>query len=126
VIHRRLVTHWNAGSTFVPRAQGPDGLRAASAGYNFGQSFVFLANPRVNLLLETAVSNFQCVVGGGRTEWSKVRYLSPGIRWAHNFRSGLQIVPGVGVPLGIGASAGERGVLLYLSFEHPFLKPGRR
>jgi hypothetical protein len=121
VIHRRLVSHWNAGSTFVPRAQGPDGLRAASTGYSLGQSFVFLANPRLNILLETAASNFQAVVGKGKTEWSKVRYMSPGIRWAYNFRSGLQIVPGVGMPIGIGTSAGERGVFLYLSFEHPFL-----
>jgi hypothetical protein len=26
------------------------------------------------------------------------------------------------VPLGVGPSAGERAVLLYLSFEHPFRK----
>jgi len=48
--------------------------------------------------------------------------LSPGIRWAHNFKNGLQIVPGIGVPLGVGPSAGEKAVFLYLSFEHPFRK----
>ncbi|MEI9971863.1 MAG: hypothetical protein WDO73_07285 [Ignavibacteriota bacterium] len=32
VLSRRFVSHWNAGSTFVPQAQGPDGIRAASVG----------------------------------------------------------------------------------------------
>jgi hypothetical protein len=41
------------------------------------------------------------------------------VRWAHNFTNGLQIVPGVSVPMGAGPSAGERGVIFYLSFEHP-------
>ena len=50
-------------------------------------------------------------------------YISPGIRWAYNFKNGLQIVPGIGVPLGVGPSAGETGrALFYLSFEHPFRK----
>ena len=37
-----------------------------------------------------------------------------------NFDSGLQIVPGVAVPVGVGPSEGEYGVIGYLSFEHPF------
>lgn len=119
-LHRRLISHWNAGSTYLPRAQGLDHSRATSVGYNLGQSLVFLANPRFNFLLETSHSQFQSVVLWGKTQWSTVTYISPGIRWAYNFRNGLQIVPGVGVPIGIGASAGEAGVFLYLSFEHPF------
>jgi hypothetical protein len=126
VLHRRLVSHWNAGSTFVPRAQSADGLRAASVGYSLGQSFVYLATARLNLMLETTGSNFQSVVGAGKTSWSKVRYVAPGFRWALNFANGLQIVPGLAVPFGIGPSAGERGVFLYLSFEHPFLKSADR
>jgi len=41
---------------------------------------------------------------------------------AYNFENGLQIVPGIGVPIGIGPSSGEKGIFLYLSFEHPFRK----
>jgi hypothetical protein len=48
--------------------------------------------------------------------------VSPGVRWAHNFKNGLQIVPGVAVPVGVGSSQGEVGVIFYLSFEHPFGK----
>ena len=47
-------------------------------------------------------------------------FISPGIRWACNFRNGLQIVPGVGLPMGIGPSAGQVGAIFYLSFEHGF------
>ncbi len=120
VLQRRLVTHWNAGSTFVPHAQGADHLRASSVGYSLSQSVIFLANPWLNFLLETAATNFQAVVGEGKTEWSKTRYVSPGVRWAVNLKGGLQIVPGVAMPIGIGPSAGERGVFLYLSLEHSF------
>lgn len=49
--------------------------------------------------------------------------INPGIRFAIDFESGLQIVPGLSFPLGVGPSAGEYGVFLYLSFEHPFFPP---
>jgi hypothetical protein len=126
VLHRRVVSHWNAGSTLVPHAQSADHCRAATVGYNLGQSFIFVAHPRINFLLETAYSRFQSVVSRGRTEWSEATYLSPGVRWAYNFKSGLQIIPGVAMPIGVGESAGERGVFLYLSFEHPFGKLNAR
>ena len=35
-------------------------------------------------------------------------------------QDGLQIVPGIAMPIGVGPSAGEKSVLIYLSFEHPF------
>jgi hypothetical protein len=120
VLHRRVVTHWNAGSTFVPHAQNAEHFRASSIGYNFGQSVIFVAHPRFNLMLETCANTFQNVVESGRTKWSRLAYMSPGARWAFNFKSGPQIVPGVAMPIGIGPSAGEKGVFLYLSFEHPF------
>lgn len=123
VLTRRLVTHWNVGSTVVRQARSPDGFRAGTASYNAGQSLVVLAHPRFNLMLEHSVNRSQSVIGNGRTDWSTLCYLSPGIRWAYNFSSGLQIVPGVAVPIGYGPSAGEKSVFVYLSFEHPI---GRR
>ena len=44
--------------------------------------------------------------------------VSPGIRWAYDFKSGLQIVPGVAVPY--DTRSHERSVFVYLSFEHPY------
>ena len=122
VLNRRLVSHWNAGATFVPRAQGLDRSQTATVGYSLGQSLVFAANARLNFLVETVNSQYQSVVAPGETVWSSALYVSPGVRWAYNFKNGLQIVPGVAMPIGMGAGAGEKGVFLYLSFEHPFLK----
>jgi hypothetical protein len=122
VLHRRLVSHSNAGATVVPRAQSAERFRATTIGYNFGQSLIFVAHPRINFMVEAVASRFQSVVQPGSTEWSRLLYVSPGVRWAHNFKSGLQIVPGFAIPVGIGPSAGEKGVFLYLSFEHPFGK----
>jgi hypothetical protein len=123
-----FVTHTNAGFTVVPRAQDWVGDHARTFGYNFGQSVIWLAHPRVNFMLETAYSAFDCVVAPNKTDRDQTLYVSPGIRWAHNFKNGLQIVPGVAVPVGVGPSSGEHGLFFYLSFEHPFvrgLKPAK-
>ena len=73
-------------------------------------------------MFETFFVRGQGIVAPGKTEWSTTFLLNPGIRWAYNFKNGLQIVPGIAMPIGIGPSAGEKGVFLYLSFEHPFRK----
>jgi len=75
--------------------------------------------------VDRMIANSQFVVAPAKTEWSRSLFLSPGIRWAYNFKNGLQIVPGIGVPIGVGPSSGEKGVFLYLSFEHPMWKEGR-
>ncbi len=54
---------------------------------------------------------------GARTLENAV-FLNPGIRFAINFKNGLQIVPGLAVPIGIGPSD-SFGLFTYLSFEHP-------
>jgi hypothetical protein len=122
VLHPKLVSHWNAGATFIPNAQDGSGNDAFSAGYNLGQSLIWLARPRFNVMLETVFSSAQSVVGPDQTQWNRSLFINPGIRWAHNFENGLQIVPGISVPVGVGPSGGEKAVLFYLSFEHPFRK----
>jgi hypothetical protein len=87
-----------------------------------GQSVVWLAKPRFNVVVETAWNSYQSVIGRKQIEESYSLLLNPGVRWAHNFKNGLQIVPGVAVPIGIGPSRGQRGLFFYLSFEHPFKK----
>jgi len=114
------VTHWNAGATWVPRARNEFDQTAGTKAVNLGQSVVWLASPRVNFLVETLWTTAQKVTGPEHTAWSQDLYVSPGIRWAYNLKGGLQIVPGVAVPVGIGPCAGEKGIIVYLSFEHPF------
>jgi hypothetical protein len=114
----RFVTHANLGGTWIPNARGADRATAATRGWNAGQSVIWLARPSFHPLVELAWTRAARVVGPDRTESGDALYLSPGVRWAHNRESGLQIVPGIAIPIGIGPSSGATGVLLYLSFEH--------
>ncbi len=120
VLNKYLVTHWNVGTTWVPRAQDQYRQTATSPGANLGQSLVWLVNPRFNALVETVWMSSPQVAGPGVTTPQQNLFISPGIRWSHNFRNGLQIVPGVGLPIGVGPSSGQMGAIFYLSFEHGF------
>jgi hypothetical protein len=112
VLKRNFVSHWNAGATFVPHARNFDRQRTSVVAYNLGQSVIWETTPRFNVMMETLCVGAQKVVGSGKTNWSNTFFLSPGIRWAYNFNNGLQIVPGIAMPLGVGPNAGEKGVFL--------------
>jgi len=112
--------HFNAGATFIPSAKNAAGAEADTATYNLGASLIFAATPRFNFMLEWIWSRSEIVVGQDSLDRDVKVFLSPGIRWAHNFRSGLQIVPGIAYPIEIRDHDAEEAVFLYLSFEHPF------
>jgi hypothetical protein len=120
VLAERFVTHANVGATHVPGAKDAAGSEADLTAYNFGQSFIWLARSRLNFMLELAYTSGEEISGPDATERSESFFISPGLRWAWDLPSGLQIVPGVAIPLGAGPSSGERQIFLYLSFEHPF------
>ena len=120
VLSPQWVAHSNAGATYVRRAEDAAGHRADLRILNLGQSLIWLLRPRLNLMLEATWTRNASVVGENRVAHRTDVLVSPGLRWSYNFASGLQIVPGVAVPLGVGPSRGSRSVLLYLSFEHPF------
>jgi hypothetical protein len=120
VVSKYFVTHWNAGTTWVPQQKNQFDQRAGTVGVNLGQSMIWLTKPNFNVMLETVWNSAEGVVSAGKTERASSIYMNPGVRGAFNFKSGLQIVPGVAVPLGVGPSAGDKGVIVYLSFEHPF------
>lgn len=118
----RLVAHSNAGMTYTPRARDTFGNVAAARSYSLGQSLIWLAHPKLNLMLESVWTAAREVTGPGETARSTQFLLSPGLRGAIDFPSGLQVVPGLAFPFGIGPSRGERAVFAYLSFEHPFTR----
>lgn len=120
-----LLAHSNAGITLTPRARDELGNRATTRAYGLGQSLIWLARPTFNVMLEGLWSQEDVVVGDGRTRRETSLLVSPGIRGALNFASGLQIVPGLAFPIGVGPSRSERGVFVYLSLEHPFADPAR-
>jgi len=113
----KIVTHWNAGTTFTPRARNVLGQRANTTGFNLGESTVWLAKPNFNVLVETVWNSNENVIATKRTQKEYSFLINPGIRWAWNLKSGMQIVPGIAAPIGVGPSRGEHGVFLYLSFE---------
>jgi hypothetical protein len=122
VVSPKLVTHWNAGVSVTQSAKSPEGIKGRTTDYSFGQSFVWLLRPDLNLLLETVWSSEQSVEGRNDRPRRRSLFVSPGVRWAYNFASGLQVVPGVAVPVGIGPSREDYALFFYLSFEHPFSK----
>lgn len=123
VLADRLVSHTNLNVITAPGAKDAAGAKADTSGWGAGQSLIWLANPRFNVMLEWIYRDDQVVAGANQTLRQKSAFLNPGIRWSHDFPSGLQIVPGIAVPIGVGPSRGEKGIFLYISFEHPF---GRR
>jgi len=122
VLSRRFVTHLNAGMTFTPAAKNESGAKGNLQDVNLGQSLIWLTTSNFNVMFETLWQNQEEIIGPKRTERHNELQINPGIRWAYNFNNGLQIVPGISVPLGLGPSQGEWGVMLYLSFEHHFKK----
>jgi hypothetical protein len=115
----RWVTHWNLGTTYISGAKGPPGRRRDKTSLNYGASLIYLAAEDFNLLVEAVGSSIESIRGDGLVEREDALFINPGVRFALNYESGLQVVPGIGVPIGTGPSAGEYGVFLYLSFEHP-------
>jgi hypothetical protein len=120
--NRKLATHWNIGGTLIPAAKNEIGDTAALHGYHAAQSFIYFVRPTFNLMLETVFNSSESVVSSRQTQRENTTFISPGVRWAWNLNNGVQIVPGIGVPIGVGRASGEAGVIFYLSIEHPFKK----
>lgn len=115
----RFVTHWNLGATYTPRSREAGGAKADTTAFNYGASLIYLASENFNLMLEAVGTSGDVVQPDGSLQTASTFFINPGVRFAINFKSGLQIVPGVSMPIGIGPSRGEYGGLGYLSFEHP-------
>lgn len=115
----KFVTHWNMGATFTPRAKDAAGEKSNLRSFNYGASLIYLATENLNLMLEAVGTSTETAALNGVKTTESTFFVNPGLRYAINFKSGLQVVPGISMPIGIGPSDGEYGGLLYLSFEHP-------
>jgi hypothetical protein len=118
-VNRGLVTHWNAGVS-TTRARNALGRRSTVRSVSAGASAIWLAAPTLNLMLESVWDRTEALDDTGLRAAEDHFVILPGLRGALNLSHDLQIVPGIGVPIGIGPSRGERDLFLYLSFEHPF------
>jgi hypothetical protein len=115
-----LALHGNAGLTWTPRAQDAAGETARTVSLNLGGSAVWLLRPNVNALVEVLWLRDEEVAGPDRHASDERWLLNPGVRWAFNFPSGLQIVPGFAYTVALNDAARPDALFLYLSFEHPF------
>ncbi len=122
VLSDKFVAHSNAGMTYTPSAKNPLGAKASLKAFNLGQSPIWLAHQRFNVMFEAVWTRAESVRGPGLKSRSDAVFLNPGVRWSHDFESGLQIVPGISIPIGVGPTRGDVGILFYLSFEHPLKK----
>lgn len=118
-LHRRWVAHTNVGGMWTGAAGSGPSRSPARRGANAGQSLIWLPAPEFNLLLELAWSRSEAVAAFAPDREESL-LLAPGLRWAHDLRGGVQVVPGIAAPIGMGPSRGERALLLYLSVEHGF------
>lgn len=119
-LNDRFVAHTNGGLTITPAAKGLDGTREAIMETFIGQSVIFLAHSRINVLAEVAWDVEESVVTQGVVERTESFFFSPGVRAAIDVFSDMQIVPGIAVPIGLGPSRGEHALFVYLSVEHAF------
>ncbi len=113
-----LVSHWNLGLTITPDAEDGSGLSETTTNFFYGASLVYHYLPQFDALLEFKGTSEEIIGAGAERE--DTFFINPGMRFALNFESGLQIVPGLGFPIGIGSSQGEYGIFFYLSLEHPY------
>jgi hypothetical protein len=118
----QLALHANAGATWTPSAKNPLGAKSGTLDANAGGSVIWLVRPSFNLLVELLWYSTETVVAPATEVRQDAWLVNPGVRWAFNFPSGLQIVPGVAYTIGLGDGDGEDGLFLYLSFEHPFTR----
>ena len=118
-VNTALVTHWNAGAS-ITRARSALGPRGTVRSMSAGASAIWLAASTLNLMLETVWDRTEALDDAGVRAAEDHFVILPGLRGAINLPHDLQVVPGIGMPIGIGPSHGERDLFLYLSFEHPF------
>jgi len=115
-----LALHANAGITWTASARNALGQSASTLDGNLGGSAIWLFRPNLNLMLELLWLSTEDVIAPDQRQRQEALFLNPGVRWAFNFHSGLQIVPGIAYTVGLDDGAGADALFLYLSFEHPF------
>ena len=113
IVSERWTLHANAGLTFLPDVQGSDLIN-----YNVGGSAIVALSRNLNLMLE-CLANFEEEPGEGHATSVIV---SPGVRYAFNFKNNAQLVIGLAAPIGITGAAPDYGAFLYCSFEHFFAR----
>lgn len=117
-LNDRWAVHANAGLTFLPDAGiGPT---EDLLNYNLGASAIYAVTDRLHLMLEWIGNWDESINGTGGTDREFSSIISPGARYAFNFKNDAQLVLGLAAPIGLNHAAPDIGVFFYVSFEHAF------
>ena len=84
----KIVNHWNLGATFIPDAQSSDNAEANNTSFNFGTSFIYLATPNLNFMLEMVGTTDEVTIPDRQTERAHSFLTTPALRYASNFEPG--------------------------------------
>ena len=119
--------HWNAGMTWLPRAQAeierPDGTavrRENVLSPFFAASAIYRLRPMFHLVNES-VASFDESVGDTGTVRNTTLTLSPGVRGGWDIGD-HQLVVGLAAPVSWSKDTRKTGVFVYFSYELPFKK----
>lgn len=113
-----LTLHGNLGATWRPSGENADGRSAGTMEPYVGGSVIIFITPMLNLMAESIWRDGKAVIADGKAAGSWDQAVTLGARYGINFRSGLQIVPGVAWMPAVGDEPTRS--YLYLSFEHPY------
>ena len=115
-----LYWHWNAGLTWLPRAdRSPDDDMQVSRTTPFlAGSGIYRLRPMLHLMLES-VAAFEVHSTGDVTVRETFFTLSPGARGGWNIGD-HQLILGLAVPITWGGGETDRAAFIYASYELPF------
>jgi hypothetical protein len=118
-----FVVHLNASATVLPEARrttlGGNEVRRTLNSFSVGGSVIVLVMKNVNVMVEALANSIGEISEAGNVVHSHETVVNPGLRFAIDFE-GLQVVPGVGIPMSFLNGDSRLGAFFYLSFEHPF------
>ena len=120
-VNRKLAIHINVGNTlqWLTGKQNETSIEKSES-LAYGISAIYFLTNNLNFLFETIHTSTFNETSAGNNEIEKLTILNPGMRFAINFSSGMQIVPGISMPYDVHSGSGT--CFLYLSVEHPLKK----
>jgi Putative MetA-pathway of phenol degradation len=119
----QLALHANLGVTYLPHVRSPMNNGQLSPKRSLvspwvGGSAIYALLPRLHFILEWLGIVEDNINGSGRAVRTFNPLLSPGFRAAVVNENDLQIVTGLGVPIGLNRQANNLAAFLYFSIEH--------
>jgi len=117
IVSDRWTIHFNAGGSVFPDVNGHDLWNC-----NLGASAIYAVSKTFNLMLETVAGWNEDVDLRKKVDRTTTALISPGVRYAFNLPTDLQIVVGGAIPIGLTSDSPDWGVFFYLSFEYPFVR----